>query len=250
MSHHDFEADGFLQDLAGIGGLGDRSLLLIARCRVDAYQDNLFDRYSIEFPQMLTKSACKRKAQFLAGRVLSRLAISRLGGQSGDVRVGHARQPLWPTGFRGSISHRHEHVAGLATCNTDFYSGVDIEEVCTERRSRAVAAIAFVEQERRFLRSFPHDPDLLTTLLFSAKETLFKALFPSVGRYFRLTDMVVCSLNIAERTLFLELARDFNERLPRKTRFRIDFLFRATNVVTWTNGAPKRFRHHGAALVE
>jgi len=80
--------------------------------------------------ELLIKSAQpRRKEEFRAGRHSARAAIQSLGGSNQPILIGAHRQPLWPEGYTGSISHTQ--TACLAACaKTDHYHaiGIDLEQ--------------------------------------------------------------------------------------------------------------------------
>ena len=124
----------------------------------------------------------KRREEFRLGRAAAHQAIAALCGRS-DQPIGRGArgQPLWPAGLVGSISHcrglalaavaRREHSGGL---------GVDVE-----RRDRRVtpdvARLVASEAEQAWIAAA--DPALRLKLLFSAKESIFKALYPLAEVY-------------------------------------------------------------------
>ena len=85
--------------------------------------------------------------------------------------------PIWPSDLVGSISHSRELVA--ATILRDAVGvGIDIE---CQRRLKVDAArrVATKEEYSRYSAV----PDFDWTLLFSAKESVFKAFSPLARRY-------------------------------------------------------------------
>ena len=60
------------------------------------------------FPEeraLVATASLRRREQFTAGRVASRAALGRLGMRAGAIMQGPHREPLWPNGFVGSITH-------------------------------------------------------------------------------------------------------------------------------------------------
>ena len=85
--------------------------------------------------------------------------------------------PIWPRDSVGSISHSRELV--VATILRDVVSvGIDIEY----QRRLSVDAVRRVATNEEYSR-YSAVPDFDWTLLFSAKESVFKALNPLARRY-------------------------------------------------------------------
>jgi 4'-phosphopantetheinyl transferase EntD len=121
-----------------------------------------------------------RQKQYTAGRVLARRAWAELGVASMPLLSDEQRVPRWPEGVVGCITHtlgwcaaavgRAEHVAAL---------GVDVEAATVldvdlwERICRP--------EERVWLQAHAQPAaGLLAKALFSAKESIYKALYPHV----------------------------------------------------------------------
>ncbi|KPK15352.1 MAG: hypothetical protein AMJ62_09495 [Myxococcales bacterium SG8_38] len=122
-------------------------------------------------------AAQTRIEQFTAGRVCSRIALSRLGvTKATPILRGEDRAPIWPPGFVGSISHTDAWCAAAVARSTDVRSiGIDLEpatplkqslwrRVCTQRERERLATLA--------------DPGLTGKILFSAKEAVYKCQYP------------------------------------------------------------------------
>jgi enterobactin synthetase component D len=122
--------------------------------------------------------ACdRRKQEFLLGRAAAHLAIAALCGSSEEpIGRGSRGQPVWPPGLVGSISHtRGLALAAVARRQDCRGLGVDVE-----RRDRRVTPdvvrLLANAAERAWVEAA--DPDLRLKLLFSAKESVFKAPYP------------------------------------------------------------------------
>ncbi|WES70612.1 enterobactin synthase subunit EntD [Superficieibacter sp. HKU1] len=119
----------------------------------------------------LAQAGRKRKAEHLAGRIA---AIHALGeyDEKGVPGIGEARQPMWPAGIYGSISH--SATTALAVVSRQPV-GVDIETLFTNQLSDELADSIVDSREQTLLRAAPLPFPLALTVAFSAKESLFKA---------------------------------------------------------------------------
>lgn len=118
----------------------------------------------------------KRHDEFLTGRTCAREALRKLGFPDQPLLPGSNRAPEWPLGALGSISHTEGFYAAAVGRAGDFFGiGIDVEqgERVTEKLERRIATPA--ESERDWGH---HD---WRTLLFSAKESIFKAINPATG---------------------------------------------------------------------
>lgn len=131
------------------------------------------------------RAAQKRIQEFAAGRSAAHTALIQAGytGQQ-PILVGPARMPLWPAGFTGSITHTTTLAAAcVASSNSVKVLGLDIEEIQKDFDLRIQERIASSAE----LTSFPgglYSETVKTLLIFSAKETIYKAYYPLVNQYF------------------------------------------------------------------
>jgi len=89
--------------------------------------------------------------------------------------------PVWPIGWRGSISHTAT-AAVAVVCRVDACSaiGIDIEQWMDCEMARDVMSEICDPSEMLILGGASASN---TTRLFSAKEAIYKALFPYAGRF-------------------------------------------------------------------
>jgi enterobactin synthetase component D len=133
---------------------------------------------SLTLPDDLRGAVPKRRSEFLAGRACAALAL-RQAGQAEEVpRQGRA--PVWPAGVAGSITHSRDRA--IATISTHYRAvGLDCEALVAPDRALQLAAAIFSETEER-LRPEALPFATFFTLIFSAKEALYKALSPRLNR--------------------------------------------------------------------
>lgn len=180
----------------------------IAQCHfsVADYHDDLFSAVGIDLPDHLASAVAKRKAEYLAGRYLARRVLAELGHQDFDLLRGEKREPLWPAGIAGAISHNVD----TALCAAKHESGaggvgIDVETQIPVARAEELWTGIVGEAECQWLRQRPQPFNLLLTLVFSAKESLFKALYPQVRCYFDFLDARIIGLDMQAQTFELEL---------------------------------------------
>lgn len=124
----------------------------------------------------------KRRREYRTGRHLARQALADIGIQPCAIPSGPKGNPRWPPGIVGSISHcKGMCIAALAS-EPEFYSiGVDVE--LNKPLPPDIPEMIFATDEP----VGPPHPSLsqcLDALTFSAKESIFKCLFPVVNFYF------------------------------------------------------------------
>jgi enterobactin synthetase component D len=122
----------------------------------------------------------KRKLDFLAGRYCAIMACLQYDFNLRELPINANRSAQWPIGFVGSITHTDGFA--LAAVSTSLRGlGVDAERLISQERFENIQKMIASEQELEILRT---NVAIAPTLLFSAKETLYKALAPLCQQYF------------------------------------------------------------------
>lgn len=109
-----------------------------------------------------------------AGRAAARLALERAGAGTVEITQHEADgRPRWPLGWTGSISHGCGHAVAAVTAIARHRGvGIDIERSGALGFDEAMLVLDAVEREEV---SATDDPARLSTLIWSAKESAFKA---------------------------------------------------------------------------
>ncbi|WP_347331210.1 4'-phosphopantetheinyl transferase family protein [Marinimicrobium locisalis] len=160
---------------------------LVYECQFDIhyFSDTLYSQWGIVCPPSVQQSVRSRRAEFLAGRYACQLALEALGLERWSVGIGPHRAPQWPPGVVGSISHDSSSALACVGFKREGVIGVGIDReplIESDVAPRIASSIAKPDElERLDYRQWPFNKAL--TLIFSAKESFFKAAYPSVGRY-------------------------------------------------------------------
>lgn len=193
----------------------------------------------VVLPEVIRRSAPRRQASFAAGRLAAQAAL-RKAGFTGATELGIDDDglPVWPRGWLGSISHTDDVAAALTApvlmgpTNGMHLLGLDIERIVTAEIAAEIGAEIAPE--------LPVDPNaaihaLDVTRAFSAKEALYKALYPGI-RQFREFSAAHVSLgsNPAEASVHadLVLTQNWGPNWPAGTSFRAAQRIAAGHVAT------------------
>jgi enterobactin synthetase component D len=118
----------------------------------------------------------------------------RFVGHQIDRAVGGA--PVWPAGLTGSITHTDDFASAAVAWTTDTLSlGIDTERVMSDEQARDVGDVIASPSELRQCRVAGIPPRDALTLVFSAKESIFKCLHPLVGHMFELGDVRIVGVS-------------------------------------------------------
>jgi 4'-phosphopantetheinyl transferase EntD len=125
---------------------------------------------------LLGGAVAARRAEFATARHCARRALHRIGAPDGPILRGPKREPVWPAGIVGSITHCTGYRAAAVAHATDMLTiGIDAEPHETIR-DRVVERI-LRDEERAWLATAPTSIHW-DRLIFSAKESVYKAWFP------------------------------------------------------------------------
>jgi enterobactin synthetase component D / holo-[acyl-carrier protein] synthase len=162
-----------------------------------------------EEERLVADAVEKRRREFVTGRACARAALVKLGLGPAPIGRGARGAPRWPPGIVGSITHCRGYRAATVARDTDLRAiGVDAEP-SAPLPPGVIDRIAVAEERRRLReleRTFPELP--WDRLLFSIKESVYKAWFPLAGRWLGFEDVVV-TVAPAQRSFAAQL------RLPR-----------------------------------
>jgi 4'-phosphopantetheinyl transferase EntD len=140
---------------------------------------------------LLTERASPEKLrEFAAGRSCARGALEQLGVQTGPILRGDAGQPVWPPGAVGSITHCHGYCAAAAA-PAGLLQTIGIDADRNEPLPPGVLASIAGERELRWLASAAPGSVHWDRLLFSMKESIFKAWYPLRGSLIEARDIEV-----------------------------------------------------------
>lgn len=130
--------------------------------------------------ELVRNAVLSRRQQFAAGRCLARQAWQRLGHRPQALPSDAQRVPIWPPGIVGCITHTRVWCgAAVARAGEVSALGADVE-VATPLEPGLWERVCRPE-ERAFLGTLPGEAaGLLAKGIFSAKESIYKALYPSV----------------------------------------------------------------------
>jgi 4'-phosphopantetheinyl transferase EntD len=148
----------------------------------------------------LGEAVGKRCREFTSARACARAALARLGVPPAPIVPGHCGAPQWPSGIVGSMTHRAGYsAAAIARAEAVLTIGVDAE--LDDWLPRGVLRAIATADEHARLRALPSAPGgpCWDRLLFSAKESVYKAWFPLTQRRLGFADTSI-TINPADGT--------------------------------------------------
>ncbi len=141
---------------------------------------------------LVERAVEKRRREFITARACAREALAELGQARRAILSGPKGEPLWPAGVVGSITHCDGYRACALARATDLTTlGVDAEpnlplpdgllgDIALPEEREALSELARHESATHWDR-----------LLFSIKESIYKAWFPLAERWLGFEDALV-----------------------------------------------------------
>ena len=100
--------------------------------------------------------------------------------------------PIWPDGVVGSITHAGGFAAAAVARAADIAGlGIDSEQIIDPTAAHDIADICMVDEAGLFKAVHGRSFCEFCTLVFSAKEAVFKCLFPLTRKFFEFSDVQI-----------------------------------------------------------
>ncbi len=174
----------------------DHALVVAGTFKVDKFNEMLFDLTGIHLPDTIRRASGKRQAEYFAGRYLAALALRHFGVEQFDVLADEKRCPDWPNGFIGSISHTDNFaVCALAPTSELRAIGIDCQDILTPKKAAKLWPKIIDENEYSIISAANLELNYGLSLCFSAKESIYKALYPFIRKFFGFSAAKLCAVN-------------------------------------------------------
>lgn len=175
------------------------------------FHDALFNTYAITLPAEMARAVDKRRAEYLAGRWCSHRLLAHFGVAGAVTRMPE-RAPCWPEHIYGSISHTKNRAIAVAVHSQyPWRIGVDIEHFDARVMHDTMHEIVTAE-EKAWLEHLGKEIEWGVLLAFSAKESLYKALWPELRCWIDFHAAALVS--VGEGTFTLRLNETLSPTLP------------------------------------
>ncbi len=180
-------------------------------------------------------SSVSRKEHYRSGRICAGEVLSKLGTLGQPVlRDPQTREPLWPEGISGAITHSGHWAAAAAGKTSDVLGiGIDLEDLERQVDSR-ISRHVCIPEEQKWLQECEEDClEQNLKIIFSAKESIFKAFFPYTRTYLHFHDARI----LMEQTFFQNLKPDslsVKKKNSKPEKFEFVYLMLNEKVVSQT----------------
>ncbi|MFG1603118.1 4'-phosphopantetheinyl transferase [Actinoplanes sp. NPDC049265] len=164
-------------------------LLSPAAVVVETFADLAGERVFPGEEALVARAVESRRREVVTARRCAREALAKLGYAPAPIPRGPRGAPQWPSGVAGSITHCTGFRAAAVARTTDVASlGIDAEPH-GPLPPEVPEAVTTGREPARLDDLWRHDPSVhWDRVLFSAKESVYKAWFPLTGRWLGFED--------------------------------------------------------------
>ncbi|MFB6991917.1 MULTISPECIES: 4'-phosphopantetheinyl transferase [unclassified Streptomyces] len=134
--------------------------------------------------ELIRNAVESRRKEFITARWCARRALGELGLAPVPILKGERGAPIWPRGVVGSMTHCVGYRAAVVARRADVLTvGIDAEPH-DPLPDRVLETIALATERQRDRELRESSPEIRwDRLLFSAKESVYKAWFPLTHRW-------------------------------------------------------------------
>jgi 4'-phosphopantetheinyl transferase EntD len=168
----------------------------------------------LEHPQKIIQAHPKRQHEYLCGRILAQAVLKHHLDLDQPLTSMHEHLPIWPTHVLGSISHSQNKLI-VALSNNANYLGIDIEHWVTSKFAQESAHLILTPSELELwkVKAFECiDFAQFVSLIFSVKESLYKAVYPIAKQYIDFLEASVVDIDFENQKLRLAFAPEIRNR--------------------------------------
>ncbi|MDT9001115.1 4'-phosphopantetheinyl transferase superfamily protein [Paucibacter sp. APW11] len=140
---------------------------------------------------LVERAVAKRQREFTAGRNCARTAMRTLGLSEKDlgaIGVGRHREPLFPSGVIGSITHTDDFCAAAMSRTGGAIASLGIDVDANTALDAALVPMVMQPDEMAVWQEAVPTTCHAAILAFSIKEAFFKAFFPLCQCYLEFGD--------------------------------------------------------------
>ncbi|TLX46246.1 phosphopantetheinyl transferase [Pseudoalteromonas phenolica] len=159
--------------------------LVVLEFDAESFVPHSFEQFKQPLPERIKKAVHKRQAEYLAGRLCATQALTALNIDNPIVHTADDRVPIWPAGTFGSITHTKGiagAIAGLQDRATAV--GIDVEKLMKDSQETKLQTHILRDDEKTQFHELGKQVTHPLSVIFSAKESIYKALYPFVKKYF------------------------------------------------------------------
>ncbi len=153
----------------------------------------------------------KRRSEFIRGRFCAHMAIlNQFNKRVYDIKSANDRVPIWPENVVGSLTHS-EYYAGAVVASQEAMLGVGLDIENISRLKDEISKMIIFDSDVKRPNELTQQEYL--ALIFSAKESLYKALYPQVKKFFGFKAAALKSVDVKDKSFEIELIESLSDEI-------------------------------------
>lgn len=191
---------------------------------------------SIKPPQYMQHAVAQRQLEFYSGRVLTQAILAHHFNFYQPITSCVQRLPQWISPILGSISHSNQQVVVMVSCQVN-YIGMDIEHWVSEGLLTDGQHLILnyhdlnIWQKAQSYFSFQQ----FLTLVFSMKESLYKAVYPQVQHYIDFLDASLFEISFTEQRVKLKFSDHIQKKYQLLDEYDGYWQVAPNHIMTWVS---------------
>jgi len=189
----------------------------------------------LDHPLKIAQARVERKNEYLCGRVLAQAVLNHHFGLDQPITSMYEPLPIWPNHVLGSISHSQNKLI-VALSNNAIYLGVDIEHWVTSEFAQESAHLVLTPSEFDLWKNKAaefFDFARYVSLIFSIKESLYKAVYPTAKQYIDFLEASIVDINFENQTLTLTFLPEIQQRYQLLEQYQGGWVVEQDHIMTW-----------------
>lgn len=189
----------------------------------------------LDHPLKIAQARVERKNEYLCGRVLAQAVLNHHFGLDQPITSMHEHLPIWPSHVLGSISHSQNKLI-VALSNNAIYLGIDIEHGVTSKFAQESAHLVLTPSEFDLWKSKAaefFDFARYVSLIFSVKESLYKAVYPTAKQYIDFLEASIVDINFENQSLTLTFLPEIQQCYQLLEHYDGGWTIEQDHIITW-----------------
>lgn len=191
--------------------------------------------YQLDCPAYLKDAATSRLDEFFAGRIVAEAILRQHFCCYSAVTSKTTRLPIWPQGLSGCISHTQDKLLVIVSEKYQ-YIGVDLQSLIMPETAQQIATLILTPSEQQLGQGLIQqglDFTQFLSLIFSMKESLYKAVYPVVQTYIDFLEVELTDINIGQQTARFEFCSKIQRKYPILMQYQAQWQWHNGNVISY-----------------
>jgi 4'-phosphopantetheinyl transferase EntD len=174
-----------------------------------------------------------RVQEFVGARACAEESLKHFKIQQAIILKSDSGAPIWPSNIVGSLSHSKNTAMSISVGADKFHGvGLDIETIIHDDRRETISKKVTRQEDEALLLNYKDTINEIMTLIFSAKESLYKCINPITNIFFGFEHAYLNQIDIESRKFSIVLDSSIPELKNYNGQYNGHFEFLGDSIVT------------------